>query len=81
MAAELTGRERVLLALQHRQADRIPITDGVLTNALERWYNEGLTKTQAPAEVFGWEMMEIRADASLRFPTVTLRRATPACNR
>jgi uroporphyrinogen decarboxylase len=72
MTAEFTGRERVTLALQHRKADRVPMTDGVLTNALERWYNEGLPRSTAPAQFFGWEMMEIRADASLRFPSVTL---------
>lgn len=69
---ELTGRERFRLALQHQEGDRIPIVDGFWGGLIERWYGEGLPREMPPSEYFGFEMMDVRADCSLRLPATVL---------
>ena len=72
MASELSGRERIWRALHHQEADRVGIMDTVWDSTLERWYGEGLSKDHALDEQFGYDMLQIRPDLTLRFPTVTV---------
>ena len=69
---ELSGRERIRLALQHREADRVGVVDCIWSSTLERWRKEGIPADKSPSEVFGYDLVEIRPDTSLRFPVRTL---------
>ncbi len=64
----MTARERVLLALNHQEADRIPMHDSPWVSAIERWHNEGLPREVNPAEYFDFELVGFRADTSPQFP-------------
>ena len=64
----MTSRERVLMALSHEKADRIPIHDSPWVSAIERWHNEGLPEEINPAEYFDYELVGFGADTSPRFP-------------
>ena len=64
----MTSRERVLMALNHEEADRIPIYDSPWVAAIERWHNEGLPEEANPAEYFDYEWVGFGADTSPRFP-------------
>lgn len=72
MPLEYTPRERIGMLLGHREADRVGIDDSVWSTTLERWYSEGLPKTPSPSEIFGYEILQLRPDTSLRLPTVVL---------
>jgi len=72
MTAEMTGRERISLALQHRAADRVGVVDGLWPGLLETWRREGFPPNREPDEVFGFDMTTIRPDISLRLPTAVL---------
>ncbi len=69
---ELTGQERIRLALQHREADRIGVADLPWVSAVERWHKEGLPPDRSANEFFGYDLVEIRPDTSLRLPTRTV---------
>jgi uroporphyrinogen decarboxylase len=64
----LTGRERVAAALDHKEADRIPIVDSPWSQTIQRWRNEGFPADKWPDEYFGYEMTGAGADTSFRFP-------------
>ena len=64
----MTARERVLMALNHEEADRIPIHDSPWAAAIERWHNEGLPEEVNPAEYFDYEFVSFGADTSPRLP-------------
>jgi len=64
----MTSRERVLMALQHEEGDRIPMTDSPWVAAIERWHDEGLPREVNPAEYFDYEMVGFGADTSPQFP-------------
>ena len=51
----MNSRERMLAALNHEEADRIPITDYLWTATVERWHQEGIPEDVTPAEYFGFE--------------------------
>ncbi len=61
----MTGRERVLAALNHREADRIPIHDSPWATTIARWRQEGLPPNVSPAQYFGYELSGVGADLSL----------------
>ncbi|MEA3403976.1 MAG: uroporphyrinogen decarboxylase family protein [Armatimonadota bacterium] len=65
----VTSRERVLAALSHREADRVPIDDSPWATTIRRWRREGLPEGVSPAEYFGYEFSGVGADLSLRMPT------------
>ena len=46
----MTPRERMTMALTHREADRVPITDSPWDHTIARWHEEGLPKDQSPAD-------------------------------
>lgn len=64
----MTSRERVLLALSHEEADRIPLHDSPWVSAIERWHGEGLPEETNPAEYFDYELVGFGTDTSPRFP-------------
>jgi len=56
------------MALNHDEADRIPIHDSPWVSTIERWHNEGLPPEVNPAEYFDYELVGFGADTSPRFP-------------
>ena len=67
----MTSRERVLLALEHKEADRIAIHDGPWGTTVTRWRQEGLPEDQSPMQYFGYEFRSNSCDNSLQLPTET----------
>ena len=63
----MTSRERMLMALLHKEADRIPVQDSLWGTTIERWRNEGMPEV-SQTEFFGWDMYGFGADDSLQFP-------------
>jgi len=58
---------------EHKQADRVPITDDPWGATLERWHDEGLPKDVAWEEFFGVDRVAgIGADNSPQYPRKTL---------
>lgn len=56
--------------VEHRDADRVPITDSPWAATLARWHREGLPEHEDWAEHFGLDRFEsIWVDNSPRFPT------------
>lgn len=68
----MTSRERILLALDHREADRVAIHDSPWFTTVRRWHEEGLPRDQDPGEYFGYEMSGFGADTSFQLPTETV---------
>ncbi|HUT75075.1 MAG TPA: uroporphyrinogen decarboxylase family protein [Armatimonadota bacterium] len=68
----MTSRERVLAALRHQEADRIPIHDSPWTHTINRWHREGLPEDQSPADYFGYEIVSQGMDLSFQLPKETL---------
>jgi len=64
----MTSRERVLMALNHEEADRVPIHDAPWAATIERWYQEGLPHDPPPAEYFDYEIVTFNADTTPRYP-------------
>ncbi len=65
---QMTSRERMLMALHHEEADRVPVHDSPWVSAIERWHAEGLPVEVNPAEYFDFEMVAFGADTSPRLP-------------
>ncbi len=68
----MTSRERITLALQHKEADRVAIQDGPWATTIRRWHREGLPAGESPSSYFKYEIAGISADLSLRLPTETV---------
>jgi uroporphyrinogen decarboxylase len=68
--SELTTFERMKLLYEHRESDRVPITDGPWGSTLERWHKEGLP-ADVPWDVyFGLDKFAgIGADNGPQYPT------------
>ncbi len=64
----MTSKERVLLAIRHKKADRVPIHDGPWVRTVERWHKEGLPKNKSAEEYFGFEFRGVGGDNSLQLP-------------
>jgi uroporphyrinogen decarboxylase len=64
----MTSRERIKMALKHKEPDRVPIHDGPWESTLERWYKEGLPKDVEFEDYFGYEIRFVFPDISLQFP-------------
>lgn len=65
----ITPCERVLAALHHREADRVPFTDNPWETTTRRWRTEGLPADVEPAEFFQFEFEGFWHDNSLGLPT------------
>jgi uroporphyrinogen decarboxylase len=64
----MKSRERVTLALQHKEADRIPIQDSLWGTTAQRWRAEGMPEN----ENFGWELAGFGGDVTLQLPAECL---------
>ncbi len=69
---EMTSQERVRLALEHKEADRVAIQDSPWGTTVARWRTEGLPEDVSPADHFGYEFAHTGPDISLRLPTETV---------
>lgn len=49
----LTSKERVIAALEHREADRIPMWESFWGGTITRWKQEGLPDDISPGDYFG----------------------------
>jgi uroporphyrinogen decarboxylase len=65
-------RDRVKTALQHHEADRIPIHDSPWGATVDRWRTEGLPSGIPPSDYFGFELTGFGADTSPQFLTEVL---------
>lgn len=70
----MTSRERVNLALKHKEADRIPIHDSPWRATISRWRREGLPEEIPVEEYFGYEMVGMGFDSTPRFPVKVLEK-------
>ena len=68
----MNARERVSMALNHEESDRIPFHDSPWVSTIERWHSEGLPGDISPAEHFDFEIVNFGADTSPRFPVNVL---------
>jgi len=68
----MTSQERITLALQHKEADRVAIQDSPWATAIRRWHKEGLPAGESPGRFFKYEMTNIGANLSFRLPTETV---------
>jgi len=67
--AGMTTHQRMTRVFEHREADRIPVTDSPWAATLERWRREGLPEGQDFADYFGLDRFaSIGADNSPRYP-------------
>jgi len=71
--AVMTSRERYLRALNHQEADRIPMTDSPWGETIARWKREGMPENLDITEYFGWDRMaSYGGDWTLRLPGETI---------
>lgn len=62
----MTSQERVMLALQHREADRIAVSDFPWATTEQRWHREGLPESVGAAQYFSFELTGFWGDNSLQ---------------
>lgn len=68
--AGMTTHERMTRMYEHREADRVPITDSPWGATIERWRREGLPKSVSFTDYFDLDRFHgIGVDNSPRFPT------------
>ena len=68
--AEMTTYERMQRMYDHKDADRVPITDSPWGSTLERWHKEGLPTNVDWADYLGLDKFAgIGADNSPRYPS------------
>ena len=68
MADKLTSRERFLRMYQHKEADRVPISDGPWGSTIERWHREGMPENVSWVDYFGTDhVFGIGSDNSPRY--------------
>ncbi len=65
----MQSRARVTLALQHKEADRIAIHDGLWATTADRWHREGMPADKSDSAYFGWEFAGFGGDVTLQLPT------------
>jgi len=66
---EMTTNERVKRMYEHREADRVPVTDVPWNSTVERWHSEGMPKDMSYEQFFGLDkFVGIGVDNSPRFP-------------
>jgi uroporphyrinogen decarboxylase len=71
--SEWTTHERVSAMYEHREADRIPITDGPWKTTIERWHREGMPEDVSYVDYFDLDRFyQIHVDTSPRFKAETL---------
>lgn len=69
MNTNWTSRERMLAIFDHKEADRVPMTESFWGTTLARWKTEGLPDDTSPHAYFGLDEGNTTAiDWSCRFP-------------
>ncbi len=67
--AEMTSHERFKRMYEHREADRVPITDSPWAGTVRRWHREGMPEDVAWQDYFGVDKVaSIGVDNSPRYP-------------
>ncbi len=64
----MDGRARVDAAIRRLPADRIPIHDAPWEDTLARWESEGFPRGGDPRVEFGWDIVTMSVDLSMRLP-------------
>ena len=71
--AEMTTHERMTRMYQHREADRVPITDDPWRSTLARWRREGMPQDVDARTYFGLDhLVGVNVDNSPRYPVQLL---------
>ncbi len=71
--AEMTTHERMTRMYEHREADRVPITDHLWASTAERWHREGLPRDVDWLDYFGLDhLVRFGVDVSPLYPTEVL---------
>lgn len=66
----MTSHERIRRMFEHREADRIPVTDTPWWSTIVRWRGEGMPSDAPWEEYFGFDrMITLGGDVSPRYPT------------
>lgn len=73
-APSWTPRRRVRAALDHKEADRIPIHDSPWAATTSRWRNEGLPAEIPVSEYFHFELAGFSADTTPMYPVRIIER-------
>ncbi len=69
MSKKLTSRERFQRTFEHKEADRVPITDYPWSDTIERWQREGMPKDVHFADYFDIDHIGMyQADNSPQYP-------------
>lgn len=66
--SDMTSQERVLCAIQRREADRVAVHDSPWPTTEERWHREGIPEGVSSADYFGFEIRGTWGDNSLQLP-------------
>jgi uroporphyrinogen decarboxylase len=70
---EMTTHERMTRMFEHREADRVPITDHLWATTSERWHREGLPQDVDWLDHFGLDrLLRFATDISPRYPSEVL---------
>ena len=64
----MKSRDRIVMTVNHEEADRIPISDYIWKATADRWHEEGMPVDQSPAEYFGFETVRFDCDTTPSFP-------------
>ena len=68
--AAMTTFERMTRMYEHREADRVPVTDGPWGSTIERWHREGLPKDVSYVDYFELDNFAgIGVDNSPQYPS------------
>jgi uroporphyrinogen decarboxylase len=72
---ELTSYERISRMFEHREADRIPVTDSPWAGTIARWHREGMPAGMNWRDYFEMDRFEsLHVDTSPRFETKVLEK-------
>ncbi len=69
----MTTHERMTRMYEHREADRVPVTDGPWASTLERWYREGIPEGMPYTQYFELDNFAgVSVNNSPRYPCKVL---------
>jgi uroporphyrinogen decarboxylase len=68
------SRTRVINTLERRPVDRIPRSDGFWEDTLAAWRSQGLPADKTPADLFGFDLVSMSLDLSMRQEERVLQR-------
>jgi len=71
----MTSRERIKTTLEHREPDRVAVQDSPWGSTVSRWHREGLPEEIPVDEYFNYELVQLGADLSARFPIQILEKS------